>query len=432
MQRFQTSIFLLLFTPSLFAEVIDTLPAGIYHERKFTREEIEQVIALSDAFRGLQKIKTIDSSGITIDTARWPIGSWGRGYQTWPTWSHATFMNNRFYEYYYAHHPLMRDVACFVRGHLHLYLAGYEKENIVIIKDGIDYMLSQQRKSGEGIGGFDWWITRDERTSIYMSENKDHPFETCYALVAMSEYYLSEIDYRRDEMYQGIISASGYIARIDWKNFDNANHRALGLWALSTAYKVTKDSCAMIEIKKLAKWLINKQHQGRDSENGLWKMGGKDAAPQCTYWHDTRIIYHFFMIRGLVEAFSITPDHDLQFKYDLAACLKRAINHVIRYRLVSPSPKIPDLYNVHKDRCGNLVPGGTFSIAAECYVDVMSEITYISQQSNYFTPEESTNLQNLAHKFASGLSANEKWHICAIGIYVNYMQALHEGRSIFE
>ncbi|MBK6524144.1 MAG: hypothetical protein IPG07_00485 [Crocinitomicaceae bacterium] len=70
----------------------------------------------------------------------------------------------------------------------------------------MDYVLDEQIKTGKNKGSFIWYLKRAGQEDLAMEPpvNKVQPYETAYALVAMSEYYTSGIEYRREEVLTAI------------------------------------------------------------------------------------------------------------------------------------------------------------------------------------------------------------------------------------
>src|SRR5690606_19275363 len=85
-------------------------------------------------------------------------------------------------------------------------------------------------------------------------------YETSYALQALCEYYLSEINYRRPEVLNAILNAATFLKNRDWNHVDlNSNIRGLGLWSLSESYKITNDCMTYKKIKEIGTYLVNIQ-----------------------------------------------------------------------------------------------------------------------------------------------------------------------------
>ncbi len=249
------SFLFLLFTMNITGngQTIANMPPGTYNDMDFSGS-VSTIENLSNNFRGLNKIAGIFPDHVTYSTITWPSGAWGRGYQTWPGWTDSIFWSNG--GVFQGCHPLTRDVSAFLRGHLYLYLSGRTTQNEQTIKDGIDYLLSEQVHSGtiSSIGGFKFWYKRASQTNPNDdASNTTHPYETAYALVALSEYYNSNINYRDADVLFAINLATTNLANINWSGpgNNNSNIRALGLWGLCASYKATKNCNTLSEIKEL-------------------------------------------------------------------------------------------------------------------------------------------------------------------------------------
>ncbi len=439
------SFLFLLFTMNITGngQTIANMPPGTYNDMDFSGS-VSTIENLSNNFRGLNKIAGIFPDHVTYSTITWPSGAWGRGYQTWPGWTDSIFWSNG--GVFQGCHPLTRDVSAFLRGHLYLYLSGRTTQNEQTIKDGIDYLLSEQVHSGtiSSIGGFKFWYKRASQTNPNDdASNTTHPYETAYALVALSEYYNSNINYRDADVLFAINLATTNLANINWSGpgNNNSNIRALGLWGLCASYKATKNCNTLSEIKELTTWLIEQQNHdpAHIEKNGVWFFGGdEDGGTSCPMDHDTRIPYHFFMIRGLVEAFSIIPDQDEGYKWDVVNSLKMAINHVINYRFVSNSTTNPYLKRYYIDQCTNPAPNtpSSYLDEVECWIDALSKLRYYARSSTFFTLQERVNIKKLHNKLASGLALgadeDRKWHLCAIGSYMAYNKAITQNTTILD
>jgi hypothetical protein len=282
-------------------------------------------------FSGLSKISGISPIYPHVSfssTDNWPSGSWGRGYQT-----EQGMTPTDFFAISRACHPMMRRAAEFSMGHLHLYLYGHNTGNsLTKIKQGIDYILSEQIQTGGDAGGFIHWLERAGQFDIDMSMNYAEGYETSYAIQALSEYYLSGINYRRPEVFAAIILGSTYLKNYNWWT-TNSNLKGLGVWALSEAYKVTNDCGTYTKITQLANDLVSLQADTNDDYDGMWHTGGEDEQGADYIYHDTKIGYHMMTTRGLIEAFNVIPSQDEGLKNDVCNAIKRSVNHVINYRL---------------------------------------------------------------------------------------------------
>jgi len=429
------TIFLVLFISSLLNAqtiTINDLPAGTYNKLEFNDDQKRNIETQSESFTHLPKVDKVNKlypDGRLSSTTFWPAGSWGRGYHTKPK---VNFYSKNADGYYFACHPLMRDVSCFLRGHLHLYLSGYTSGNsLTLTKNGIDYILAEQVKKGSDKGGFIWWKKRAGRKNLRMNPpvNKTHAYETAYALTALSEYYLSQIPYKRTEVFEAIQNASLNLINTDWdsKGVNNSNMKGLAIWSLASAYKVTADSSTLNKIKQLTNFLIDLQTTTDNDQNGVWLTGGIENINGYKIYHDTKIFYHLFILRGLSEVFSITAEGDSDFKNELAITIKRSVNHLINHRLDTTNVNAAHMKYAHKTIDEKTTPGWFVNEpeASEIPIETMVKLAYYSNGSDYFTTREKINLKNLANKISGGLNDLEKWHMCGIGYYINYMNTIN-------
>lgn len=417
--------------------VIANLPSGAYNDILFTDAQKKNSESLSEEFSGLAKIEYIKDTypyAYLSTSDFWPVGSWGRGYHTIQT-------IENFYnpigdtKMYYGSHPLARDASIFIRGHLNLYLSGFQEGNsLELSKKGIDYLLTQIYTKGDDRGAFDWWYTRENQTSINMDipTNKASDYETAYALVALSEFYLSKIDYRRAEVLNAIQMSSDYLINRDWK-LTNNNVRGLGAWALSTAYKATHDCSSLIKAKQICELLIKEVDRTSGDLNGTWQTGGEDHLEGYgNVNHDSKIFYHIMILRGLVETFDIATNKDRSFKKDLLETIKMATNHIIKHRLFNESDSYQLKY-AFKTVEGKIVPWGEYNeMELEKYIETFSKLAYYASRSESFNDQERRNLKNLLNKISMGISSENKWHISGIGYYSNYIKAINEKKDVFE
>lgn len=327
----------------------------------------------------------------------WPQGTWLHGYfERGEFWSNkcavdtcVTCTHNNIG--WPSSHPLHRINSKMIRALIHANHAcpgaSWVADNIQNIKEGIDYMISSQQ-SGTGDlveeGGFTWWFTRPGQLTPNSNEDRNanytHAYETSHALRTMCEAYM----YFQDNgiyysnitgLYQAIVKAADNLER---KKLDpglpptpigdnndessacdlsNSNYKGFALWALAGAYKVTGDNKYLSKAKAIADKLILYQTTDGGIQDGMWLTGGcdsdgcgkfsnpNDGTDPCgegvdqfttdnnRIFHDTRIFYHCIILRGLVEMMDITPDAEIAWKISLIANIKKAVNHLMKYRV---------------------------------------------------------------------------------------------------
>ncbi|MBK7130674.1 MAG: AGE family epimerase/isomerase [Crocinitomicaceae bacterium] len=419
-------------------EVIHDMPAGDYAKKEFTADEINLVEKNSDDFSGMPKIIAVNEAnpnGVESETEKWPEGAWGRGYATWPN---MVLYTKTAYGYF-ACKPLIRDVSCFTRGHLFLYLDNNSlTTSLRLVKAGIDYLLDEQIKEGKEKGAYMWWLNRESDTSLNMNApiNKTQPYETTYALVALCDFYRSGIDYRRDEIKIAIELSAKHLEKINWKKsskVNNSNMRSLGIWSLAAVYQVTGDEKMYDKAVEIAEMIIDMQRVDSTSENGLWYTGGVDQVDNYRIYHDTKIYYHCMILRGLIEAFEIVPDDETELKWKIADAMKRGLNHLIDYRVDRSNSKNYKLRYASKTENGEQMPDW-FShelIDFDKVLEPIVKIAYYSKNSPYFTEQEHQNLLKLAYQIGYGLNATEKWYTPTIGMYQYYIGSVLSNRNVF-
>lgn len=414
-------------------EAILDMPPGEYSVKNFSDEQLLTLEKKSDDFSGLAKIASVDSlhpNGV-LSADKWPEGAWGRGYQTWPN---VQFYPLNTYGYYWSCHPLIRDVACFTKGHLYLYLDDTTRTTSErLTKAGIDYLLDEQIKTGKQKGLYTWWLKRQGLENLTMEPpvNKTQPYETCYALVTLCDFYRSGINHRRPDVYEAIDLSTQALLAINWQRdtlVANSNSQALGIWSLAAAYKVNPSKQLYNRIEKLTKYILKSQHVDTSSENGLWLTGGTENIDGYAIYHDTKIYYHLMILRGLIESFSIIPDSEKRYKTHVADAIKRGLNHIIQYRIDRANTGNFKL----KYAAGTIDNKSTpdwFShdlVDMDKVIEPLVKIASYSENSMYFSPAEHENLVKLAIQIGQGLNPEEAWYICSIGYYIHYMHTPRE------
>lgn len=434
-QRSSTKVLLSLFISVFFKLVVlaetivpfTNIIGGVVDnsDRYFSSSALSQYETMSINHSGLSKIFTIDNSAMYYSTTDyWPQGSWGRGYASYysPNQFYTTQTSDNSNEYYSCH-PLIRECHEFLTAHIYDYLAGTNtSQNLTKIQQGIDYLLQEQTSSG----AFIYWKTRYTQSSIssYSPPNVDEEYETAHGLHALCEYYLSEIDYRRSEVYNAIITAQAWLKLFDWA-CTNQNVRGLGLWALSNSFKITKDCGTSDKIEEISYFIISEQRSIGD-----WATGGVewDSTYNFPYEHDQRSAYHFMILRGLVEAYAVLP-HSI-FTESLVNALKKSINHVINYRTTVGYTGFLYVY----------YPGINFTSGdyylgpydESKYLEPLIKLYYYSNGSYYFSDAELASIKNLTNMAIKWMNLSYKYHFRSAAMYnyywgkmINGLQALN-------
>ena len=472
-----------------------------YINKVFIADDFVNLQAGSDAFSGMQKIASVTPNATgwpyySYSTSRWPAGAWGRGYENglssddeklianmdyeWYNIAGGVYNTNSADNYYYDSHPLIRDVSFFLQGHIHLQIAGNGNStaaNLQKIKDGIDYLLSEQLVNDDfwmknsyqrnNKGGYKWWLKRNSQTDITSkSTNAFDDYETSHALAVLSEFYLSKIEYRRAEVLNAINLATNFLTtQVDWQGGNiallqvNNNTRGLGLWALSLSYKITRDCSVFNKLLAMAQYVYSSQ-----SLDGQWRTGGVDGGdmdnntstpnPYFTStnpvqvsapgveraFHDQKIFYHFMALRGLVEFFSVLPDNHVD-KRNVNEAINKGINHVINFRTYPAGPKQSRLKYFYQgestDLNGNPIYGNSgiclwdvLSNGMEKYMETLVKLTYYAKNSIYYSTNDFNNLKNLTNKIASGMKSTGLDYIQPIGLYLDYMYAIDNNKTV--
>lgn len=319
-------------------------------------ETFQNFVGASDRSMAAQKIASIDLVNRKVNlspTQRWPAGSWLGGYYHRTTLKE--FLDDQPYgDKYYGSHPLTRINSKIIRGHIHtqhLYPSSFPSSaNLDKIAVGINYMIDHQivMPGQPDDGGYWWWISRPSRTTPNTDEtvypNIRHSFETAHALRTMSEaflYFSNEgINYpRMTDLRNAIVKAADNLCLQvagGWGDLSNSNYKGLAAWGLASAYRVTRNSVYLQNALDICHQLYIDQNKSGGEADGMWTQGvtDKDLCGNDVF-HDTLINYHFIILRGLVEALDITPNTSpyTATKTELTGTIKRAVNHVISYRI---------------------------------------------------------------------------------------------------
>jgi hypothetical protein len=446
-----------------------------YKKRNFYTSDYDSLISKSEAFSGLAKVEKINKKAQSppyysySKTEFWPKGSWGRNYEDNSDLSEcnpgdlsgegkAESQNDNysFFKGNLACHPSIRDASFFLQGHIHIYLSGHQyqsEQNETKIRQGIDYLLAEQVKDKKSAGGYVFWKKRASPKSLDMSENIADDYETSHALAVLSEYYLSKFNYKREEVFAAIEQSEKFmLTRVSWDNTNrklihvNNNTRGLGIWGLSLAYKVTKNEKTLHLIQDISRLIITSQ-----SADGQWRTGGDEFTENMignginvTYQHDQKVFYHFMVLRGLVEAFSVFQDNT-PIKKDIYESINKAVNHVIETRVFIDAPFIPESdptfnnllnkefrlrYYYKDDKEGLVCPWSVYRDEIEKYMETLSKLSYYSKSSPYYTEQDHLHIKNLTNRMAKGLKSTNQNFIKAIPLYTNYMNAIENNLKI--
>lgn len=410
-------------------ETIVPLSSGENVTKTFSKEEILALEKLSDDFSGLPKIDLVNEEfpdGRLSVTEKWPEGAWGRGYATWPN---VKFLPANAYGGFWSCHPMIRDVVGFMRGHLFLYKTDTTlTTSLRLIEAGIDYLLEEQIKTGKNKGAYIWYLKRAGQEDLNMEPpvNDVQPYETAHALVALSEYYATGINYRRDEVLTAIQLTNANLMKIKWRKdaaVGNTNLKALVIWALSASYRITNDVKTYERVLEIADFNLNNQCTDSTAENGVWLTGGKELIDGKEIHHDTKIFYHLMNIRGLMNTFSIIPENETELKWRFADGVKRGINHIINTRLDLSNRKNPKLrYGCLNTAKEKLPDWFQELVSMETAFETMSELYVVSRKNSaYFTSQESESILNLLNQCALNFKAENVWYFPSITIYIYYM-----------
>ncbi len=389
--------------------------------RFFTVPQMENFEDLSFAYKGLSKVTGATSTDYTYSTtAFWPQGAWGRGYAD--GLSASEFMT--FNDGYPSAHPLIRDCHDFFTAHLYDYLSGINTaENLTQIKHGVDYLLANITASGEYI----YWEKRSLLNNMDLHSNTPDDYETSYGLHALCEYQLSGIDYRRSEVWDAIVDGEIYLRdNADWIVNTNNNVRGLGLWALANIYRVTRNCETLERIMSIA----NTVYLEQDSD-GQWRTGGQESHEYGGIWyamfHDQKIFYHFMILRGLAEAFSVMPQ-GMAATLTVEA-LKKGLNHLIQQRTYPGRNGFLYLWDLREfPPSRNIVyvtSSGYYNYIHDDpskTMDALIRVYYLSKGSYYFTETERTSLKNLVNMTAKWIDPSNKTCYHSAAIYRHHME----------
>jgi hypothetical protein len=213
--------------------------------------------------------------------------------------------------------PWIRWTAYRVIGYLEAYQADPRPVYLERARQGLDYLLAEQRPEGvwpwysgtwpmEGAGG---WI------------NPGHcQFITGTAAGALAIGY----EVTHDRRY---LAGSARAARWEMAApvVDNNNYNMFAVWHLAMHYRLTGDRACL--------------------ESAIYKTreGGLPGQLAGGGWpgHNSKLAYHGLIIRGLAELWRVLPD-DHAFRPQLRAALVAAVNRVIGQQAASGAILDPD------------------------------------------------------------------------------------------
>jgi len=453
----------------IYTQTVVNVPSIINTPMNIDIDYMIDFIDSSEIHQGMKKIISIDVVNQTIiedNNDRWPKGTWFRGYyERGEFWQGNTPLNCPIVNSGWTGcHPLVRINDKMIRAHIHAnnrYPDSFNyNQNIQKIKDGVDYMIFSQQDTPNDLvedGGFTWWNYRPSEyvpnTNEDRNQNFTHAYETSHALRAMSEAYLyfknNNISYNKMvDLYSSIIKAADNLVLKNPNDnqacdFSNNNFRGLGAWALAAAYKVTKDMKYFYAARDICDIIMQQQNTSGGIADGMWMTGGNyDEDDGCgnSIYHDTRIYYHCLALRGLVATMDITPNTQqyLQWKLYLISHVKKAVNHIINYR-VSFYDNPPSSYQGQLRISWLSTNGGSTcpKWAYYYYEEVLETIAMLTLYSNFqanFSCEERKSLRNLLlvlGKYSHSNNVGYLENFVQYAYYSDYLHAFNQNRRIY-
>ncbi|MEI7595028.1 MAG: T9SS type A sorting domain-containing protein [Bacteroidota bacterium] len=459
---------LLLFQASiLFSQNTTISSINTYTDNTYNINDIQTIIQLSNDYRGQKQLLSINPTNYTptYNTVNWDKGAWFRGYYSQWEDNITGFYNcdipNVGQTGYRSSQPLYRDISKQVRSLIHLHNrfnqtnAAVVSKNIEMIKDGLSYLITKQNSDG----GYIWWNCRpgknfyDNGNYYASSQNITHVYETGHALATMCDGYsflrknnLLSSYANASLLYNAIVKAANNILAKDvntgYTDAITSNFRAFGAWGLAKAYKVTNNCNYLAKARVICQWLIDKQSKNGGPCDGTWQTGDPDG-PNGSYSHDSRMVYHLIILRGLVETLDIIPPTMPDFKNSLVNTIKRGVNHIISSRL---NPINGTLHEWWVDALCRT----TGDISAEYYYydDQVEPIALLAYYSNYhtdfFSLAERASLKNLLNIMSLHTaerikpSTNNQGNLRALmqlhsfSYYIDYINAINTGKKIFD
>ncbi|RKS96763.1 T9SS type A sorting domain-containing protein [Chryseobacterium defluvii] len=316
--------------------------------------DIDNICTISNNYRGLTKISSVDPSNnyqATFNNNTWNSGAWFRGY--FSGFEDTLDKRTKFYNENWSSHPLARSTSKVVRGLIHYNNFRGENGNanynlnIDQIVDGLKYLQTQIQPSG----GVIWWFERPGLNTFDQDDtpgaNNIHIYETGHTLATLCDGYMylkkiNKLD-RVPNLIQDINKIAGFIEQIPVPTTDildpstqynTADYMAFGLWGLSKAYKVTKNCNYLNKVTEICNWFI--AYQSLDNTNneeckGTWKFSSQ-TENNVQIYSNTKIVYHLVCVRGLIEAFDIIPASS-SIRENLSNTIKLGVNHIIKKRV---------------------------------------------------------------------------------------------------
>lgn len=340
--RFRLIILFMFFSSISKAQEIHSLP---FTYNNVTAPQIKQSFdTLHNFFNKLHDHKKLNPTvsappanpATIFSTETWGPGTWGLGmfsemmhftdppipnWSVYPEWYNIVDYHT---PYYYSAHPSLWHTGRIIIAYIHAY--GHDPQPIYLqrIKDGLNYVISEQLPSGN----FYEYKARKYQGST--EENLIDSFlERFEAIRCLSEGYtfLNSIgDHTMNEaLWVAIVKGGDHIKNFVWQPNQNINGYAWGVWALVGAYKATGKAEYLVEAERLTGEIIENGNQRSD---GSWITPGFSEENQ-EIWHDSFMQYHGVILRGLSEIYAITYDQNL--KTTLKSKINSTINHVISY-----------------------------------------------------------------------------------------------------
>lgn len=220
-------------------------------------------------------------------------GSWGKGY------------GDQFKPPVY--HPLVRHTARRVLGYIDAYHATGEKTYKQRAREGLEYLLKEQRDDGQ----FIWWRGPKGRTgggsSLYVTAIPAAAFIKGYKLFKDKRYL------------EAANKACDYICTVPDERGShphvfvntNANYNLFASWALAVNYEVTGNEYYLDRAQRFAWSVIYKQ-----LPSGMWSDD-----------HNQRIWYHGIILRGLATLLAVMPEDD-PHRHKIQNATYKALNHL--------------------------------------------------------------------------------------------------------
>ncbi|MEE6130092.1 T9SS type A sorting domain-containing protein [Chryseobacterium arthrosphaerae] len=488
---------LLLFSATLGAQVqpviYDTIALNIPQNKDVyaTNNSIENVINISKTFMGQSKLTSIDVNDNykpKYEGGNWPEGSWFRGYFSGYEHNRDTTVNGpeEFYKEdlsipdylprYWSSHPQPRATSKQIRALIHFdnYLGNHNNSETIV--KGLNYLISQIQQ----YGGYVYWWTREGQTNFEQNDNrvpgknKVLVYETGSALAALCEGYLylkkNNIPVSQN-LYEAITKSADHIRdkdiNQDFNNpthnndtlpkyngdYNTVNYMAFGLWSLSKAYKITGDCEYLKKIIELSNWIVNRQHSGNDICNGTWKDGeGKlNETGTTEIYGESKIVYHTIILRGLVEALDAIPKSEKDIRKNLASAIKKATNHIIKYRVQYEGNDIGTTSLVYNDiNCNKLSHIDYGYYYGDDIVETLALLAYYSRFNAdgtgdaLFSNDETQRLKKILN-IVSRVTADwidpvtnnqgnyySALYMTSLAYYLDYTKAIKNNTKVFE